>query len=97
MVIDYEKLLRTYMLHVYKWTGDFECGDDFMLFDTFYSKEFNLIKYEILKELELKKLSENIVSNVIIISSEEKNKDEVMIRNKKFNKTNRYGYYELRK
>lgn len=62
--MNYRQLLKDYLLHVYKWTGDFECGDDNFL-NELYSSPILEIKEEILKELASKHPSESIISETI--------------------------------
>lgn len=59
------QVLKEYMLHVYKWTGNFECdeGGDNVL----YSKLFKQLETEILFELANKNLSENIIDKNIVV------------------------------
>lgn len=54
-------VLKAYMRHVYKWTGSFECGDDYIFFTNFEgNKLIEEVKQEILTELEDKLPAENI-------------------------------------
>ena len=67
------EILKAYMLHVYKWTGNFECddgGDEIL-----WTKEFLELKNEIINELKEKNLSEHIVPHMKLVYTDDGVKD----------------------